>query len=224
MTHRLTAVSGFFFSVLYVVFFQGISLIDGNASNAEIEALFSDSGYRLRLFAGAYALAFAGIALLAFLAGLHERLRMVENGAMLATIALGGGLLYVAMLFVSAESFTGYAIGISVGELPQPIDVNLARVLSDGGFGQLLIYGLFAAAALVLATSLLARRARLLPRWLANAGFGVAPLLLLGAVYMPQFLVPLWVLAVSVALLRRPATSVAPALDMTSEATAVTSP
>ena len=42
-----------------------------------------------------------------------------------------------------------------------------------------------------------------MPRSLATAGFVLAPLLLAGAAWIPQFLVPLWVLALSVQAIRR---------------------
>jgi hypothetical protein len=203
---RSAAGAGVVFAVLYVVVFQFLwDLIEEGYTDHEVQALFADPGYRQRLFVGAFLVAVAGTALLWFLAALLGALRRADpDGDAPAVTAFAAGCIYVALLFVSATLFTGYAAGILVGELSAPVDVALARVLNNLGFTLLLIDGLFAAAVVVLITSLLARRTSLLPRWLTRAGLVVSPLLLLGAAYVPQFLVPLWVLAVSAVLLRAP--------------------
>jgi hypothetical protein len=123
----------------------------------------------------------------------------------LATVALAGGLVYVAMLFTAGAAFGVLPLAIGVGELEAgSVDPALARVLVQLGFTILLIYGLLAAAVMVLATSLAALRDAAPPRWLAIGGFVVAALLLLGPIYVPQLLVPLWAVATAVALSRRP--------------------
>jgi hypothetical protein len=42
-----------------------------------------------------------------------------------------------------------------------------------------------------------------LPRWLVWTGFGCAVILLFSVVFVPMIALPIWVVAVSVALLRR---------------------
>ena len=81
-------------------------------------------------------------------------------------------------------------------------NATLARTLTNLGFMLLLVFGLLAAAVMVLATSIALVRARHAPRWLGWSGLVAAPLLLLGPFYMPQLLVPLWVLAAAVGLAR----------------------
>jgi hypothetical protein len=61
------------------------------------------------------------------------------------------------------------------------------------------------AALLVLAASIVAHRTGLLPRWLALAGFVVAPALLFAIFFLPLFAWLAWVLAISVVLLVRTA-------------------
>ena len=61
------------------------------------------------------------------------------------------------------------------------------------------------AALLVLATSIVALRTLVFPRWLSLAGFVVAPLLLLAIFFVPVFLWLAWILAVSVVLILRTA-------------------
>lgn len=198
---RAGLVSAAAFVALYAGFTVVPVLPEGSYSDERVLALYTEPGSRTAIAAGGYLLALAGVALLPFLAALHRRLR-TATASMTPTVAVGAGLLYVACLLGAGNLFGGYATGIAIGELQAPADATLVRVLSNQGFGLLLIGGLLAAAALVLSTSIAGMRSGVLPRWLVIAGFVVAPLLLLGAAWVPQFLVPLWVLAVGVALAR----------------------
>ena len=87
-------------------------------------------------------------------------------------------------------------------------DPSLAAGLMDlGNMGFLLVP--MPAAALVAATSLAARGAALLPVWLVRSGLPLAVLIAVGGLvgFFPQVLfvlLALWLVAVSVALLRHP--------------------
>jgi hypothetical protein len=150
-------------------------------------------------------MAVAGAALLVFLADLYSRLRPAGGTAVLA---LAGGLCYVAMIFVAGAFWGGYALG-GAGPLQDAPElapsVTLARVLNEMGIGVLLIYGLFAAAAMIAGVSAAGRTTGILPRGVVIIGWIIAPLMFAGFAYAPQFLIPLWVVAVSAVLLRRPA-------------------
>lgn len=204
--HRIGPAAGLAFAVLYFAF--GLSplmdLPEGAYSDEQVIALVADEGSRTGIVVGGVLVALAGVAMLIFLADLRLRLATAARDSSLPTLAFGAGLIYVAMLFVAGNAWTGYATGVAVGELPVPQDATLLRVLSDAGFGMLLIYGLLAAATCVVATSISARRTGILSRALTMSGFVIAALLCLGFTYMPQFLVPVWVVAVSIALLRQP--------------------
>jgi len=63
--------------------------------------------------------------------------------------------------------------------------------------------GIMVSALLVLTTSILALRTRVLPAWLAWAGLVVAPLTLLAPFFSPVLVFFAWVLVVSVLLLTR---------------------
>lgn len=200
---RLGPVCGLLFTPLYAAFtFGGAELPEASYSDDRVLALYDD-GAPFVLTAALIAL--AGAAFLVFLADLYRRLRSADDGGA-ATLALGGGLVYVAMLFVAGTLWTGYAGG-GAGPLENPPDladsVTLARILTDMGFGVLLVHGLVAAAVMIAAASAAARRNGALPRGVVVAGYVVAPLLLAGFAWAPQFLVPLWVLAAGVAFLRR---------------------
>ena len=197
MTGRIGAgtASGVAFALLYFAALALGDLPEGGYSDARVAELYADEGSRSGIIAMGVLLGLAGIALLPFLADLRARLR---GAALAADIAFAGGLLYVVALFGAGGLASGYAIGVALGELPEPVNVELARVLTNQAFGLLLIYGLFSASALVLATSIGSRATGAVSKRTRIAGFVIAPVLLAGAAWMPQFLVPLWVLAVSV--------------------------
>lgn len=204
-SRAVTVIAALAFALFYIAALFGVmDLPEEGDTDAAVLATYTDSGKRAGLTAGVYLLAAAGLSFLWFLASLRARLRP-HAGDALATVALAGGLVYVAMLFTAGAAFGVLPLAIGVGELEsEAVDPDLARVLVQLGFTILLIYGLLAAAVMVLATSLAAVRDAVLPRWLAIAGFVVAALLLLGPVYAPQLLVPIWAVAIAVALARRP--------------------
>lgn len=212
---RLGPVCGLLFVPLYAGFtFGGAALPEASYSDERVLALYDDGA---PFVITATLIALAGAAFLVFLADLHRRLRSGGDGGS-PTLTLGAGLLYVAMLFVAGTLWTGYAGG---GGGPLEDDpalqhsAALARVLTDMGFGVLLVYGMVAAAVMIAAASAAARRGGSLPRGVVAAGFVVAPLLLAGFTWVPQFLVPLWTAAVSVSLLRGAAPTVVEAAQPT---------
>lgn len=202
---RTAALSAVAFTVLYLAAAFVPTLPEGAYSDAKVLGLVQESGSRSLIVVGSVLIILAALALLPFVSQLTATLRHVELGrtdsdSPLIGIVFGGGLLYIAMLLMAGNAFGSYATGVAVGELPVPEDATLVRVLSDQGFGLLLIPGLLSAAAMILAASLLARRSRALPSWVCITGFVFAPLLLLGAAWAPQFLVPLWILMAGFAL------------------------
>ncbi|HZJ07610.1 MAG TPA: hypothetical protein VFD59_19430 [Nocardioidaceae bacterium] len=202
---RTTAASAVAFTVLYLAAAFIPSLPEGADSDAEVLGLLRESDSRNLIILAGVLLPLAGLALLPFVSQLTASLRRAAPDSPVPGVVFGSGLLYIAMLFVSGNSFGGYATGIAVGELEMPADATLVRVLSDQGFGTLLVPGLMSAAVMVLASSLLARRVGVSPRWVCTVGFVFAPLMMLGAIWVPQFLVPVWTLIVAFTL-RSPAT------------------
>lgn len=206
--HRtVTLIAALAFAAFYIAALFGVMDLPEEAdSDAAVLATYTESAKRTGLTVGVYLLAGAGLSFIWFLASLRARMRPPDVDARLSTIAHAGGLVYVAMMFTAGAAFGVLPLAIGVGEFEvEALDPALARVLVQLGFTILLIYGLLAAAVMVLATSLGALKTGVLPRWLAIAGFVVSALLLLGPVYLPQLLVPLWAVVVGGALARRPA-------------------
>ena len=80
-----------------------------------------------------------------------------------------------------------------------------AQQFNSLGSGILVVPGALAAGVFVAMASYLCRREGVLPGWLTIAGYVVAVLQLAAVVFIPLLLVPLWVLVVSIVVLRREA-------------------
>lgn len=178
---KMGPLAGLAFAALYVTFWLVTELPEGSYSDERVLESLTDTGKRTGYVVGSVVIALAGVAMLVFVAYLRHRLALLDPHGPLPSLAYGAGLIYVVLLFSAGSNWTGYAIGLAVGELQPPEDTELVRVLNDSGMSLLLIYGLFSAAVLVLASSVSARRSGLLPRWVTTSGVVIAPLLLLGS-------------------------------------------
>jgi hypothetical protein len=85
------------------------------------------------------------------------------------------------------------------------VGADLARQFDNTGFAVLLVAGALAAGAFTATASYAARRDAILPGWLTVAGYVVAVLQLAAGLFFPFVLFPLWVLVVSIVLLRQTA-------------------
>ena len=181
---------------------------DSGDSSAKIVAWYADHGHRVGVIIGAFILAFFGLFMLWFTAGVRERLRAAEGpGGRLGDVALGGGILCVASVWMGAAALAAIPAGVSLGGSPQLTNADLARFVPSVGFGAILLFGMFGAIALIDAVSIVIWRTGLLPRWLAVLGFVCGVILLFGVVFLPMVALPIWLIAASVAMLRTGSTA-----------------
>jgi len=152
---------------------------------------------------GVYLVPFAGIAFLWFVAAVRSRIGNRED-RFFATVFLGSGILFVAMLYGAAA-----AAGASLGAIkfqgapaPTPDVFVFARGLA---YTLLYVYAMRAAAVFVIVTSTIGLRTGALPRWIVFVGYVVALALMLSVSYFRGivFVFPAWVAAVSVEMLVR---------------------
>jgi hypothetical protein len=80
---------------------------------------------------------------------------------------------------------------------------DFARQFDQIGFALLLVAGALSAGAFTGFASFAARRREILPGWLTMAGYIVAALQLVAGLFFPFVLFVLWVLVISIVLLRR---------------------
>jgi hypothetical protein len=194
-------VSSITFAAAYGIAMFVPSLPEGGYSDARVLALM-EGGDATRIILGGYALVVAACALLVFVAALRARLGAEPRSMWDGLIQMSAGV-FATLLLVAATLFSSIPFGVALGELEAGDDPALYRAMSNGGFHVLLVGGLGVASVLVATVSLALRRLDEAPRWVSVLGFVIAPLLLLGAAWVPQFLVPLWAVAVGVTLGRR---------------------
>ncbi len=195
---RAAAIAGILFCVLLVASFL---LLRRSVPADPLEAgawLRSESD---AVVEGLNLMPFAGIAFLWFMGVLRDRLGDRED-RFFATVFLGSGLLFLAMLFLSAAVAGGIIIAYAAqsDRLLGSSAFNLARAIS---YEALNVYAIRMAGVFMIATSTLALQTRFIARWIAFVGYTLGVLLLFSSRSIDGILLvfPLWVLLVSLYIL-----------------------
>jgi hypothetical protein len=204
-TPRAAALAGILFSVFLIA---GLLLL-----RLSVRADPLDAGAWLKTSSNRVVLAlnlmpFAGIAFLWFIGVLRDRLGELED-RFFATVFLGSGLLFLAMLFASAAVGGGIitAYVARPAGLLESATFAFARAVT---YEIMNLYAVKMAAVFMISTSTLAIRTGFFPRWIALLGYAFALFLLLSGRYIEWILMlfPLWVLLISLYILidnlRRP--------------------
>ena len=194
-TRRAAAVAGILFGVLLLTaqVMTRLALSDGG-----FESLRSDEGRRTLIRVSLHLVPFAGIAFLWFIGVIREQLGAIED-RLFATVFLGSGLLFLAMLFTGA---------VTAASILQMLDTPNANpdvwaYGRDTSEGLVSVYAMRMAAVFTLSVSTAGLRAAALPRWVSYAGYVIALALLVGSADQKwlQLLFPVWVLVVSAVIL-----------------------
>jgi len=146
---------------------------------------------------------FAGLAFLWFIGVIRDRIGAAED-RLFATVFLGTGLLFVAMLFVSAATAAGLLEAETKGDTAISPEVwSFARHTT---YLVLTVYAMRMAGIFMLVTTTIMTRLRNIPRWLTAVGLVVAMVLLLTveSLAWAVMLFPLWVLILSIHFLIHP--------------------
>ncbi len=155
-------------------------------------------------------LPFAGIAFLWFIAVIRNRLGALED-RFFATIFLGSGLLYIAMIFTSAALAGGLIRVLS--NAPELLVQTGTYALGRAQIYQTMnVYGIKMAGVFMFSTSTILLRSAIVPRWIAFVGYALGAILLLsiGVISWIPLVFPLWVFLISVAILLENPTRGAP--------------
>jgi hypothetical protein len=208
-TPRAASVAGILFSVLLITALV-LLRVSVPADPRVAGQWLSDSARRTAVVVALNLVPFAGIAFLWFVGVLRDRIGERED-RFFATVFLGSGLLFVAMLFVAAAVGGGLIAEASSGT-PGAGTLALGRNVT----GILLnVYAMRMAAVFTLTLVTIARRTAIVSRWLTVAGLVTAVLLLVGVGISAwvELIFPAWILVLSVDVLRagqRAANSSAP--------------
>ena len=198
-TPRAAAVAGIVFSVLFI-----ISLV---LIRTAVPADPLDPGTWLardlkRVAFAIYLFPFMGIAFLWFIGVLRDRMGAQED-RFFATVFMGSGLLFLALLFVTGAITAGLIMGFRT--MPERLFESGTYAFARAAAYQLInVYAIKMAAVFMISASSVAIRIRIFPRWMAMLGYALALLLLLSTGYIffwAPLVFPLWVLVISVNIL-----------------------
>ena len=202
-TPRAAGIAGLVFSVLFIVAVLLLRLRPPSGSSTQQIANFYLNDQRgLVALVGLYVVPFAGIAFLWFVAAIRSHLGAQED-RFFGTVMLGSGILFVAMLFAASAAGGALVAGVKFLDQPPPSAdaVVLARAI---GFAFLFVFGVRVAAVFMLVASTIGLRTGFLPRWLVVTGYVCGLVFLFTVTYVEvlALLLPAWVAAVSVVILR----------------------
>jgi hypothetical protein len=197
---RVVAVSGMIFSALFIVSMVLIRLAVP-ADPTDPGGWLADRGFRDSVRLALNLLPFTGIAFLWFMAVLRNRIGSLED-RFFATVFLGSGLLFVAMLFGAGAIARGLLDTFAAeGHSPGPSEAYAIGRRTSYALSN--VYAMKMAAVFMFVTSSIGLRTAFLPRWLAAVGFAVGLVLLLVITDFAwiALLFPMWVLLVSAFIL-----------------------
>ena len=198
-TPGAAAVAGIVFSVLLIAALV-LLRVSVPADPSLAGTWLTDSGRRTAVGIALNLVPFAGIAFLWFIGVIRDRVGERED-RFFATVFLGSGLMFVAMLFVAAAVAGGLfaAASRSSGTLA-PDSLALGRNVTAL---LLNVYSMRMAAVFMLTTVTIARRTQIVSRWLTVVGIVAAVVLLVGVGFSDwvELLFPAWILALSIDIL-----------------------
>lgn len=197
-TPRAAAIAGILFSVLLITILVLIRLsVPDNPRDA---GEWLTGGWQTVKFA-LNLLPFAGIAFLWFIGVIRDRLGSKED-RFFASVFLGSGLLFLAMLFSCGAIAAGIIslFGATPGMLIESGIYAFGRVVV---YEIMNVYTMKMAGIFMMSTCTLSLRTGIIPRWMAFLGIALALFLLLSIdfFYWAPLVFPLWILLISVYIL-----------------------
>jgi hypothetical protein len=198
-TPRAAAVAGIVFSILLVIVLIIIhSIVPADAAGG---AWLTDTTQRHLVAFALDLVPFVGIAFLWFIGAVRDHVGDAED-RFFATVFLGSGVLFVAMLFVGTTAASSLVAGIDASG--SAVDAAAWEITRHTTFVAINVYAMRMAAVFTVSTTSITARLAVIPRWLMIYGYVTAVVLLLSVSTIPwiELLFPLWVFVLSIHLLR----------------------
>jgi hypothetical protein len=194
---RWAPVLGIFTVVCWALAFViGGSNPSTDDGDSKITAYYLSHSHQTKQIA-AFFIFMAGVLLfLGFLAALRRRLADAEGaGGSLAPLAFGAGVASatlggLALAFLTAPAFMTNDTG------PANLDPKTYRMIGDLGY-EIWVAAVIVGAVVVWATSALALRTDVLPRWFGWLGLAVGLILLFAILFVPAFVYAGWIVLAS---------------------------
>ncbi len=197
---RVVAISGIIFSALYITSLALVRLaVPADPKDPGI--WLADPTYRNWVSIALNLVPFTGIAFLWFMAVLRNRIGLLED-RFFATVFLGSGLLFVAMLFTAVAVARGLMETFAAtGRLSAESEsYAVGRAMA---YALVNTFGMKMAAIFMFVTSTIGLRTAVLARWVSLVGFALGLILLLVITNFAwiAMVFPFWVLLVSTYIL-----------------------
>lgn len=195
---KAAAIAGILFGVLSTV--SMVLLLVSLPASLEGPPAFAE--HRQTLTLALNLVPFSGIAFLWFIGVVRDRFGEQED-QFFATVFFGSGLLFLAMMFVSAAVSGSLLLAASETSLAVPDYYDLGRLLAR----QLLVnYAIRMGGVFMISTCSLFLRTGVLPRWISFWGYGLALVMLFRVGHINRLgwvalFLPLWILLVSLYVL-----------------------
>jgi len=176
---KAAAMAGILFSLLLLA--SLVLLFDAISGDADINGI-QLSADKQKVQMALNLVPFASIAFLWFVGVVRDRFGDQED-QFFSTVFLGSGLLFIAMLFVSS-SVAGSVFLLSGGRASELITsgyYDLGLIIARETMTN---YGIRMAGVFMISTSSLFIRTRVIPRWLAWLGVGLAAIMILRIGYI----------------------------------------
>ena len=172
-------------------------------SNTKIVAYFADHTHRVHGVVGFFVFLAGLVLLLTFLATLRERLLKAEGEpGRLSALAFGAGIASLPLWAVSMLLADGASFAANESSSFR-LDPNTFRLLADTAYFAWVAAAMISSV-VVWATSAVALRTAVLPRWYGRIGVLAGVVQLFGFFFFPFFVWWLWLIVTSILLVRRP--------------------
>ncbi len=199
--HKWGAAGGIAFALLVVVwvFLAQVPAVFDSPGN--ILDVYAEPSVRVQAFVAPLVLAVAALCFVGFLGDLVTVLRKADvSDGPLPTVALISGIGFLVLTLAAGAMVSVLPILIAWDSVSAQVDPDIASVTVTLGYLLLFHFATVAAIGLVIATSVVGLRTRLVPRWLGLAGYLLSGLLLVGFTGPPVGLLMLWIVGISIAL------------------------
>jgi hypothetical protein len=201
-TPRAAAIAGIVFALL--LGFELVILILASPDDATRSGTWlTEHRHRAAVALAVNLVPFAGIAFLWFIGVVRDRIGDDED-RFFATIFLGSGLLFVAMLFVAAALAGGLISHAATQAQPQGDTLAVNREVTSV---LVRVYAMRMAGVFTLNAAAMTLRTGAISRWISIVGLvcAVTMLVTLGLTRWVELIFPGWILLVSIDILRAPA-------------------
>jgi hypothetical protein len=186
-------------AILYVVLFILGSILalggapGGDAAPDKVIRYYSDSGHRDRINIGWILIVLAVFFFLWFLGRLFQVLRGLDAAGALTLVVVIGGAVYSALTLAAIALNVGIRT-MSDDTYQHQVFPGLVHAANDAGYVMHASGGI-GAGAMMIAASLVALRARVLPGWAGRLGVAFGILALGSIFFFPQAAIAIWLLA-----------------------------